>query len=169
VAAKEANRRSLSQELERRLRRTFIEDDEVIKFYGSGQTAAVVNLIGVAIQATAARAGKKHDWLEEQWLFDDVMDAIVHMLLWFRPGGDSGRREIKLSSGTNQAERLIEEIRFSDPSVPLAKRSNRGHAMAELKDKLGDLAKHPRPYDDWLKKAPRASVAVPNRAERKPK
>jgi hypothetical protein len=173
VAAKEASGRSLSHELEHRLRRTFVEDDKAVEFYGTGQTAAVVRLIGATIQATAATESsygkKKYDWLREQWLFDDVMDAIVHMLLWFRPGGDSGRREIKLSSGTNQAEQLINEIRSSDPSLPMMKGSNRQHAMAMLKDKLGDLAKHRRPYEDWLKKAPRVGIAVPNRAKTKRK
>jgi hypothetical protein len=172
VAAKEAGTRSLSHELEHRLRRTFVEDDKAIEFYGTGRTAAVVRLIGVTIQAAAAREssdGKKYDWLREQWLFDDVMDAIEHILLWFRPGGDSGRREIKLSSGTNQAEHLINEIRSSDPSLPITKRSNRQHAMAMLKDKLGDLAKHRRPYDDRLKKAPRVRIAVPKRAQTKRK
>jgi hypothetical protein len=172
VAAKEAGRRSLSQELEHRLRWTFIEDDKAVELYGTEQTAAIVRLIGVTIQAAAARGasnGKKYDWLKEQWLFDDVMDAIEHILLWFRPGGDGERREIKLSSGTNQAEHLINEIRASDPSLPIAKRSSRQHTMAMLKDKLGDLTKHRRPYDDWLKKAPRVRIAVPNRAKTKRK
>ena len=171
VAAKEANRRSLSQELEHRLRRTFIEDDNAVELYGTEQTAAVVRLIGATIQATAARGstGKKHDWLKEQWLFDDVMDAIAHVLLWFRPGGDSGKRVITVSSGTNRSEQLINEIRSSDPSLPITKRSNRQHAMAMLKDKLGDLAQHRHPYDDWLKKEPPVRIAVPNRARRKPK
>ena len=171
VAAKEANGRSLSQELEHRLRRTFIEDDKTIEFYGNQQTAAVVKLIGATIQSVAARgsAEKKHDWLKEQWLFDDVTSAIVHVLLWFRPGGDSGRREITLSSGTDRAERLINEIRSSDPSLPITKRSTRQHAMAMLKEKLGDLAVHRHPYDDWREKEPPVRIAVPNEAKRKHK
>jgi hypothetical protein len=170
VAEKKASGRSLSQELEHRLRRAFIEDDKAVEFYGTEQNAAVVRLIGATIQSTAARSTKgKHEWLKEQWLFDDVMDAIAHMLLWFRPGGDSGKREITLSSGTNRTEHLINEIRSSDPSLPITKRSNRQHAMAMLKDKLGDLAKHRHPYDVWLKKEPPARRAVPNRAKTKSK
>jgi hypothetical protein len=171
VAAKKASGRSLSQELEHRLRRTFFEDDKVVEFYGTEQTAAVVKLIGATIQSIAARTSnkKKHEWLKEQWLFDDVMDAIAHVLLWFRPGGDSGRREITLSSGTHRSEQLINEIRSSDPSLPITKGSNRQHAMAMLKDKLGDLAQHQHPYDVWPKKEPPGRYAVPNRPKRKRK
>jgi hypothetical protein len=171
VAAKKTSGRSLSQELEHRLRRTFIEDDKAVEFYGTEQNAAVVRLIGATIQATAARISPKgkHDWLKEQWLFDDVVDAIAHMLLWFRPGGDGGKREITLSSGTNRSEQLINEIRSSDPSLPITKRSNRQHAMAMLKEKLGELAQYQHPYDVWLKKEPPLRIAVPNRAKRKSK
>jgi hypothetical protein len=64
---------------------------------------------------------------------------------------------------------LINEIRSSDPSLPITKRSNRQHAMAMLKEKLGDLAQHQHPYDVWLKKEPPVRIAVPNRAKRKHK
>src|SRR6516162_3242286 len=49
VAAKEASGRSLSQELEHRLRRTFIDDDKAIDFYGSESSAAILKLIGAVI------------------------------------------------------------------------------------------------------------------------
>ena len=142
--------RSVSQELEHRLRRTFTDDDKAVEFYGNEQNAAVVKLIGATINSTAVRtaAKQKYEWLKEQWLFDDVMDAIVHMLLWFRPGGDSGRQQITLSSGTNLANQLISEIRSADPSLPITKGSTRQHAMAALKDKLGDLVTARNPYDD---------------------
>ena len=52
VAAKEASGRSLSQELEHRLRRTFIDDDKAVDFYGSESNAAIVKLIGSVIQST---------------------------------------------------------------------------------------------------------------------
>jgi hypothetical protein len=91
-------------------------------------------------------------------LFDDAVSAIEHALLWFRPGGDSGRRRITLSSGTDRAEQLIEEIRSADPSIPITKGSKRQHAMAMLQDKLGDLAKGSHPYDEWRAKRPKVKI-----------
>jgi hypothetical protein len=169
VAAATTNGRSLSQELEHRLRATFAEDDKAVDWYGSRQTAAVVKLIGATIQSASARVSKrgKHDWLKEQWLFDDVMAAIAHILLWFRPGGDSGMRSITLSSGTHKADELMDEIRSADPSLPITKGSTRQHALAMLKDKLGDLAKGPHPYDDWQKRQPPVRIVPAKPATRK--
>src|SRR5215831_7264628 len=149
VAATKVSGRSLSQELEHRLRRTFIDDDRAVDFFGTEQNAAVLKLIGATIQSTGTRIlrNKKYEWLKEDWLFDDVVDAIIHMLLWFRPGGDSSRHGITISSTTDRADQLISEIRSADPSLPITKRSTRQHAMAVLKEKLGDLARDPHPYD----------------------
>ena len=94
----------------------------------------------------------------EQWLFDDVMNAIEHTLLWFRPSGNGGRRMLTLSSGTDRAEQLIDEIRSADPSIPITKGATRQHAMAMLKDKLGDLAKSSHPYDEWRAKTPEVKI-----------
>ena len=65
-----------------------------------------------------------------------VLTAIVHALLWFRPGGEA---ETAIPCLRSTAEQLINEIRSSDPSFPITKGSTRQHAMAMLKDKLGDL------------------------------
>ena len=169
VAAAKANVRSLSQELEHRLRRTFTEDDKAIDWYGTQQTEAVVKLIGATIQSASARISKrgKHDWLKEQWLFDDVMDAVAHVLLWFRPDGDSGRRSITLSSGTDKADELMDKIRSADPSLPITPTSTPQHALAMLRDKLGSLAKGPHPYEDWRKTEPPLRIDPAKPASRK--
>jgi hypothetical protein len=169
AAAAKASRRSLSQELEHRLRRTFSEDDSDVKLYGNEQTAAVVNLIGATIKSASATesAKSKYDWLKEQWLFDDVMDAIRHVLLWFRPDGDSGLRRITVGSATERVDQLIDEIRASDPALPITKGSARQHAMARLKEKLGDLVTARNPYEDLWKPVIREPTNISNRLKRK--
>lgn len=167
AAAKES-KRSVSQEVEHRLRRTFGEDDDDIKRYGSKQNAAVINLIGATIRSASDRDSpkRKRDWLKEQWLFDDVMAAIWHVLLWFRPGGDSGLRQITMSSGTARADQLIDEIRLADPRLPTAKGSVRQHTLARLKEKLGDLVTARSPYDDFRKPRPVEPHNISNRRKR---
>jgi len=169
LEAAKADGRSLSQELEHRLRRTFIEDDKTIDFYGTEQNAAIMKLIGTTIMFTTTRISTagKNDWLKKQFLFDDVMAAIQHVLLWFRPGGDSGRQEIKLSSGTDRAQQLINEVRAADPALPITKRSSRQHAMATLKDKLGDLVTVRDPNDDFCRPGVREPTNISTRLKRK--
>jgi hypothetical protein len=178
VAAKEANGRSLSQELEHRLRRTFIEDDKAVEFYGSQSNGAILNLLGAVIQSTCTSWYVKTadgwvpdlqkdpgEWLRDPKLFDQVLTAIVHMLMWFKP---SEGRDEQLLYYHSTVEDIINEIRSADPSLPITKRSSRQHAMAMLKDKLGDLASRRHPYDDWLEKEPPVHN-VTNRAKRKHK
>jgi hypothetical protein len=175
-AAAKANKRSLSQELEHRLRGSFIDEDKVVDFYGSQSNAAVVKLLGAVIQSTCTNWLVKtdHDWVADhkkdpgEWLrdpklFDQVLTAIVHALMWFKPEG--GRAEQFLFYHST-AERIIDEIRSADPSLPITKRSTRQHAMARLKDKLGDLARHPHPYDDWRKNEPPVRTAVSSGVKR---
>ncbi len=167
-AAAKASGRSLTQELEHRLRRTFSEEDVDLQLYGTRQNAAIVNLIGATIQSVlrADSSGRKHDWLKEQWLFDDVMTAIQHVLLWFRPGGDSGLREIKLGSATARADKLMNEIRSADPALPIREGSARQHTMARLKEKLGPLITPRNPYDDFREPAPAERRNVSNQPKR---
>jgi hypothetical protein len=178
--AAKANERSLSQELEHRLRGTFIEEDKVVDFYGTQSNAAVVKLLGAVIQSTCTSwlvktpdgwSPDAHkdpgEWLRDPKLFDQVLTAIVHTLMWFKPGGDRDEQFLFYHSA---AEQIIDEIRSADPSLPITKRSSRQHAMAMLKDKLGDLAEHRHPYDDWSKEKPPIPVTpVPLKAKRKHK
>ena len=176
-AAAKANKRSLSQELEHRLRGSFIDEDKVVDFYGSHSNAAVVKLLGAVIQSTCTnwlvKTGdgwvpdlKKDpgEWLRDPKMFDQVLTAIVHALMWFKPEGGSAEQFLFYHS---IAERIIDEIRSADPSLPITKRSTRQHAMAMLKDKLGDLVHHPHPYDDWRKN--KSPVRTSSRVKRKRK
>jgi hypothetical protein len=161
-AARVANR-SLSQELEVRVRSTFRQDEQDRAFYGEdkeieGVVRFIAATIGLVVQQASSK--KKRDWLCEQWLFDSVVDAINHALLLFRPGGDEGRREITLSTSTNAADRLIEEIQASDPTLPFHRGTDRQHAAAKLKRKLGPLIEREHPYWKWSKKEPPIKFVV---------
>jgi hypothetical protein len=162
--AARANRRSLSQELEHRLRRSFINEDRVIDFYGSQANAAIAHLLGAVIKSTCTewlvKSGDEWvrdlhkdpgEWLRNPKVFDQVLVAIVHALMWFKPAGSHNDQLFFYSS---VVERLIDEIRAADPSLPLEKGSRRQHPLAVLKDELGDLVHHRHPYDDLFKKEP---------------
>jgi hypothetical protein len=179
VAATGTSGRSLSQELEHRLRWTFTEDDKAFDFFGSQSNAAIAKLIGTVIQSTCTHWLVKTadgwvpdlhkdpgEWLRDPKLFDEVLTAIVHALMWFKPSGGRGEQFLFYHS---TAERIIDEIRSADPSLPITKRSTRQHAMAMLKDKLGDLARHRHPYDNWRENEPPVRIVVPKPTKKKHK
>jgi hypothetical protein len=177
--AAKKNKRSLSQELEHRLRLSFIHEDGVIDFYGSQANAAIVQLLGAVIKSTCTSWLVKTadgwvpdyhkdpgEWLRDPKLFDRVVTAIVHAVSWFKPTGDSNEHSLFYSS---QTEELIEEIRAADPSLSLANRSTRQHALAVLKDQLGDLVHQRHPYDELIRKriVPGTSAPNPNKKKQK--
>jgi hypothetical protein len=177
AGAARARGRSLSQELEHRLRRTFLDDDKVVEFFGSQSTAAILKMLGAVIQVAGTNWLVKgpegwgpdvkkdpDEWLRDPALFDQVRTAIVHTLMWFKP---SGGRDDRIFFYNSTAEQIIKEIQSADPSLPIAKRSTRQHAMALLKDGLGDLARRQHPYDESREKAPRPRSDVPKRATKK--
>jgi hypothetical protein len=176
--AAKASGRSLSQELENRLRGSFIEEDKVVDFYGCESNAAILKVIGTVIQSTCTSWLVKTtdgwvpdlhkdpgEWLRDPRLFDQALTAIVHALMWFKPSGGRDEQFLFYSSA---AEQIINEIRSADPSLPITKGSTRQHAMAKLKDKLGDLARRRHPHEEWLKKEPQVRI-VPMRAKMKHK
>jgi hypothetical protein len=176
--AAKASGRSLSQELEHRLRGSFIEEDKAVDFYGSQSNAAILKVIGTVIQSTCTSALVKTtdgwvpdvhkdpgEWLRDPKLFDQALTAIVHALMWFKP---SGGRDEQFLFYHSTAEKIVEEIRSADPSLPMTKGSTRQHALAKVKDQLGDLARHRHAYDEWRKKEPLVRI-VPMRAKMKHK
>ena len=71
--------------------------------------------------------------------------TVIHTLMWFKPGTAYPEHVLCYHSA---AEDIINEIRNSDPSLPIAEGSRRQHAMAMLKDKLGDLVRRRTPFED---------------------
>src|SRR5262249_6690159 len=127
--------------------------------------AAVVKLLGAVIQSTCTRWLTKDsedrwvpdfkkdpgEWLRDPVLFNGVLTAIVHALMWFRPPGGSDDQLFFYSS---VPEQIIKEIQSTDPSLPILIRSKRQHAMALLKDQMAGLASRRPPYDNLFNKAP---------------
>src|SRR5437764_2003320 len=68
IAATKTSGRSLSQELEHRLRRTFSEDKNAVEFFGNQSNAAILKLIGAVIQSTCTnwRVESSEGWAPDR-------------------------------------------------------------------------------------------------------
>jgi hypothetical protein len=104
------------------------------------------------------------EWLRDPKLFDRVLTAIIHGLMWFMPPGSRYEQTIHYNSA---AEQIIDEIRALDPSIPIQERSTRQHGMAMLKDQLGDLADRPHTHDQWTRATPPTRTSGTKNGRRK--
>lgn len=122
-AAKQSGR-SLSQEIEYRLRRSFDEDKGLFEKFGGRRNYAVLRLIADVMQVICNPFRPGSDWLDDPYLFDQLVKALAPVLESFRPPGDP------MLSHPDEGMRLAAELQSSTvaANAVLAIR----HAPAEL-------------------------------------
>lgn len=78
---------SLSQEVEHRLRRSFLNDREVTSIFGNRRNYAVLRLISTLMEAIRNPANPNADWLDDPHAYDQLLQAIAQVLGALRPSG----------------------------------------------------------------------------------
>jgi len=92
--------RSLSSEVEHRLRRSFDEDEKTIDRLGGPQLYAILRLISSTMDAVGKQAffSRSHkisedaNWLYDPYCYDQVVKAVTTILENLRPAGDPAPR-----------------------------------------------------------------------------
>jgi len=87
-AAKRSGR-SLSQEIETRLRSTFREEEKLADRFGSHRTARVFQVIALVLNTMRNPENPDAEWLDDPHAFELGMEAIYHTLLAIRPKGET--------------------------------------------------------------------------------
>jgi hypothetical protein len=142
-----AGKRSRSQELERRLRRTFTEDDSV----GDPETAALLEYLSTVIRTVTHIKKPDARWHNDGYLYEQVRQALNDGLELFRPeGAPLTEDEIAEAGGRAQgrvaAREVVREMQLADPSVSMAKRSTSEHVLVTIRERLGPIAERLRPW-----------------------
>jgi hypothetical protein len=121
-AAKQS-RRSLSQEIETRLRRTFREEEDLARQFGSAEAARVFAAIAQTLNMMRNPENPDADWLHDPYAFALAADAINATLYLVRPKEATNpflahglNVELKPWDRTTEVWR---EIANSDPTLPL--------------------------------------------------
>jgi hypothetical protein len=96
--AAEKSGRSMSQEIEDRLQRTF-EDDKAMESFGGERIYAVMRLFSLVIDATRPRRVSREAWLEDPLLFDRAVKGIAALLELIRPPGPVPAERERLLGG----------------------------------------------------------------------
>ena len=121
-AAKQS-RRSLSQEIETRLRRTFREEEDLAKQFGSADAARVLAAIAQTLNMMRNPKNPDADWLHDPYAFAFAAEAINATLYLVRPKEATNPFlaaglgvEVKPWDATTEVWR---DIANSEPTLPL--------------------------------------------------
>lgn len=155
VGAKTKSGRSLSQEIEHRLRRSFDRDERWIEIFGSRQNYAVLRLIAAAMDTVnPTRSGSS--WRDDPFAFDQMIIAVNAVLAALRPPGDPSAERVAEAAGSGgptdpytrakqsylplqgalRAEDLLQRIKETDPALPIPRRAD---PVPFIRDDLGAL------------------------------
>jgi hypothetical protein len=159
-AAAKRNGRSLSQEIESRLRRTLHDDDLAIETFGSVRNKRVLQMVGMAIQGAYNPDIPQADWLDDPLAFEVAVRTANKVLEALRPPGQIPavlvgtifKEEVPsgiggetwasaLSDGT--AWETLKAVQEADPAMP-TKVSKGQHLKNVIRKELGAIADRPQ-------------------------
>jgi hypothetical protein len=122
--AAKSSGRSVSQEVEHRLSRTFKEDADIVDVFGSRQTYRLMRMMADAVHV-GSRDGQPVDWLADPVAFVFARAAINAVLDVVAPSGvDAAINDSLLQShadakGALRARLMWKDVRSGDVALPL--------------------------------------------------
>jgi hypothetical protein len=165
--AAKSSGRSLSQEVEHRLRRSFAEDETIVDLFGSRQTYRVMRMMADAIhicqRPDVERPEVSFDWITNPAAFHLARQAIISILDMIEPDGLPGTdAEMKagIALGHGVAAMMWDKVRTADSAIPVSKKSRAAVYKADLSDVL------PRTADPAHDKTLKRKVASARKARR---
>jgi hypothetical protein len=127
-----ATKRSLSQEIEHRLRRSFDSDRLIRAEFGSRENYAIVMLIIAALKG-AADDKSEAPWFDDANNFDLMLNTVVRILGAFRPPGAAAEAsETDRWFGDMNAARIAEDVVEADATMPPQARNDFNYIKADL-------------------------------------
>jgi hypothetical protein len=166
--AAKARGRSLSQEIENRLRRSFESEAKLVDMFGGSTNYRLVQMIAIAM-SLRSEDGPQADWLQSPELFLEVLHTIHHVLWQIRPRGTDEYLWIAPRRSEEVAEALWAMIHSADSTMPLGVSSQQYRANA-IKADLGDLVERPTySLTDYIPPAPSAASKSPRSTTRRKK
>jgi hypothetical protein len=137
---------SLSQEIEHRLRRSFDEDQSIIKIFGNRRNYAVLRLISSYMAVIHNPTNLEASWLDDPFVFAQLAKAIMVMLDQLRPPGDPTppiSSALALAPDTYQGDQvaahLLQAVKEASPGR-LPTKTDKSWPAAIIRADLGEVA-----------------------------
>lgn len=142
------SRKTLSREIEHRLRRSFIEDDKISEAFGSRQNYALMRMISMLIETIHFPAYSVKDWREDPDQYDQVIKKINGVFEALRPPGKARElteyeKTIADASYSQAPLVLISNLQSVDAAIPLSA-PRRLQIASLLKGDLGEMIERPK-------------------------
>jgi hypothetical protein len=141
---------TLSREVERRLRRTFNDDEKISEGFGTRRNRAIMHMVAMMTRTVYRKDQPEAEWLDDPWLFDQYMDRLDTFLKGLRPKGAAkmpanvygtpvlDNEETHRLVGRQTVARLLQEVQSGDASLPLG--AGKRGKFNILKADLGPIA-----------------------------
>lgn len=132
--AASASGRSLSQEIEYRLRRSFDNDRMISEKFGNRQNYALLRMLASLFDQAP---NERKSWLYDPDNFNHVCDSITRVLLALRPPGADAPDDRDRFFGELNASAVADELGAADAAMPPDESAN---TLNFIKADLGDVA-----------------------------
>ncbi len=146
MAAKGSGR-SLSQEIEHRLRRSFDDDHLAKETFGSRRNRALMKILALSMQTAFNPKNPEADWMDDPILYEKVHRAINRILDGYRPSGPiptlDAFEELHAIDGPSKA---MHRIQNADETLPIDVTSG-DHLANLIKSDLGAVATRPKFFE----------------------
>jgi hypothetical protein len=148
VAAKTSGR-SLSQEVEHRLRRSFVEDDKIADAFGDRRTFRLMRMIADAIRLAEPNGAEAGDWLNNPFDFQIALGAALSVLEAVAPEGPALPDDADFDAstiGSIYAAKLWLDVKNAKASIQLNEGSHSDHINSVAQSDIGlELIKRVEP------------------------
>ena len=164
--------RSLSQEIEHRLRRSFVEDEKISETFGDRRTFLIMKMIAMGIHLPRIREEAEVSWLDDPYYFDLSIGTALAILEAIRPKGEVKLPENEIvalvteARAEGTAQSLWGKVLRADPALPITAGSNLEHWFAMAKADLGQI---PERAEQTIKEYWDAAFPEPKPKKRKRK
>jgi hypothetical protein len=155
--------KSLSDEIQNRLRRTLFEEEKIADQFGDRQTFFLMRMIALAIQQMWNPDLPSASWLDDPFAFDQALKTANNVLAAIRPPGAIEKQsdpilDVAAQIRPNQSAAMLwKSVQDADPALPLHEGSRVEHLLGTIKAELGDVVRRPRIFagnsDDFARYA----------------
>lgn len=144
-------KKTISSEIEYRLRRSFTEDDQICEAFGSRHNYALMRAISMVLEIWHNPADPLADWREDPVAYDLMCRKVEGVLKAMRPAGEGGRlselEQVLADAAIREhPAQVLQAVQDAKSALPLAG-SRRDQVLSRIKTDLGSLIERPQIFE----------------------